>query len=109
MIVSASQTVGLIEIETPNGAGSGSLVALGREELSVGELLAWLTGAMARPLVGDDAAKGSSPGGPINRFAGLLAPEPAFLLAADLNQLETELADAAAQFRLRLTAIESGE
>ncbi len=109
MIVSASHIVGLIEIETPNGAGSGSLVALGREELSVGELLAWLTGAMARPIVGDDGAEESSPGGPVNRFASRLAPESAFLLAADLNQLETELADATAQFRLRLTAIEPSE
>ena len=109
MIFSASQIVGLIEIESPAGAESGSLVALGREELSVGELLAWLTGAIERPPMGDDSAVGTPAAGPINRFAGLVGIEPAPLLAADLGQLETDLAAAMAQFRLKLTAFSAGE
>ena len=44
MLFSANQIVGLIEIETLGGVDSAALVALGREELSVGELLAWLAG-----------------------------------------------------------------
>jgi hypothetical protein len=109
MIFPANQIVGLIEIETPTGADAGSLVALGREELSVGELLAWLTGTMARPPVDDDVASLPSAAGPVNRFAGLADIQPTPLLAADLGQLETDLAAATAQFRLRLSAISAGE
>ena len=105
MIFSASQIVGLIEIETASDAGSEGLVALGREEQSLGELLAWLTRTMARPLVGDDAAEQAAAAGPTNRLAGLAAAGPVSLLAADLERLETDLVDAAAQFRLSLTAI----
>ena len=105
MNFSASQIVGLIEIETASDAGSECLVALGREEQSLGELLAWLTGTMARPRVGDDAAELAEAAGPTNRLAGLVAAEPATLLAADLGRLETDLVDAAAQFRLSLMAI----
>jgi hypothetical protein len=109
MIFSASQIVGLIEIETASNAGSECLVPLGREEQSLGELLAWLTGTMARPLVGDDAADPAAAAGPTNRLAGRIAAGPVSLLNADLEQLETDLVDAAAQFRLRLTAIAAAE
>jgi hypothetical protein len=104
MNFSASQIVGLIEIEAASDAGSECLVAVGREEQSLGELLAWLTGTMARPRVDDDAAELAETAGPTNRLAGLVAA-PATLLAADLGRLETDLVDAAAQFRLTLMAI----
>jgi hypothetical protein len=109
MIFSASQIVGLIEIETASNAGPESLVPLGRVEQSLGELLAWLTGPMARPVVGDDAAGPVVAAGPTNRLAGWVATSPVSLLNADLQQLETDLVDAAAQFRLRLTAIAAAE
>jgi hypothetical protein len=105
MIFSASQIVGLIEIETTGNADSRGLVAVGREELSLAELLAWLTEPIARPLVGDDAPEPAVESGPTNRLAGLIATGPVSLLNADLEQLKTDLVDAAAQFRLRLTAI----
>ncbi|HEX4144017.1 MAG TPA: hypothetical protein VHY91_10820 [Pirellulales bacterium] len=107
MNFSASQIVGLIEIETSAGAGSECLVPLGREERSLAELLAWLTGPIARPLVGDDAAEVAATPSSANRLAGLVAPGP--VLDADLVQLETDLVDAAAQFRLRLTGIATTE
>jgi hypothetical protein len=109
MIFSASQIVGLIEIETATNAGLEGLVPLGREEQSLGELLAWLTGPMARPLVGDDATDPAVAAGPANRLAGWVAAGPVSLLNADLEQLETDLVDAAAQFRLRLTASAAAE
>jgi hypothetical protein len=105
MIFQASQIVGLIEIETASDAGSECLVALGREEQSLGELLAWLTGPMDRPLAGDDAAEPAVAAGPTNRLAGRVATSAVSLLNADLEKLETDLVDAATQFRLKLTAI----
>src|ERR1700678_2825627 len=104
MILSASQIVGLIEIETPGGAGSESLVPMGCEERSLAELLVWLARPMATPTIADDSAAR-----PTNRFAGLLAADPAPLLAADLDQLESDLVAAAAQLRLRLSAASASE
>ncbi len=104
MVFSASQIVGLIEIETASIAGSECLVALGLEEQSLADLLAWLTGAIARPAVGDAAADRPSAAGPVNRLAGLIAADSEPRLAADLTQLQTDLADAVAQFQLKLTA-----
>ena len=94
---------------TPTSAGSDCPVALGREDQSIAELLAWLTGPMARPPVGDNTANLPPAGVPVNRFAGLAAIEPVTLLAADLDQLQTDLSDATAQLRLRLTAISANE
>jgi hypothetical protein len=109
MNFSASQIVGLIEIETASLAGSECLVPLGREEQSLAELLAWLTGSIAMPVVGDDAAELAAAAGTTNRLAGLVAHGPGSLLNADLEQLKTDLVDAAAQFRLRLTAIATAQ
>ncbi|HEY1785026.1 MAG TPA: hypothetical protein VGG30_05725 [Pirellulales bacterium] len=109
MIFSASQIVGLIEIETESGTGSECLIPLGHEEPSLGELLSWLTGPMARPLVADHAAEPAVTASPTNRLTGRAVAGPVALVNADLEQLETDLADAAAQFRLRLTAITSAD
>jgi hypothetical protein len=101
MIIPSSQIVGLIEIETLSGAGSDCLVALGCEEESLGELLVWLTGQIASRVVGNES-KETGPGA--NRLSGLLAAPQADCLPADLTQLQSDLAQEAAQFRLRLTA-----
>jgi hypothetical protein len=105
MIFPASQIVGLIEIETADDAGSECLVALGCEEQSLGELLVWLTGTMARPTLGDDAVQSSAATGLTNRIAGLTATGPVSLLPADLERLATDLIDAAARFRQSLTVV----
>jgi hypothetical protein len=109
MILPASQIVGLIEIETASNADSGSLVALGLEELSLGELLAWLTEPIARPLVDADSAELAATVGPTNRLTGRIAAGPVSHLNADLRQLETDLVEAALQFRLRLAEITTAE
>jgi len=109
MNFSASQIVGLIEIETASNAGSECLTPLGREEQSLADLLAWLTGPIARPIVGDDTAPLAAAAGPTNRLAGTLAQGSVSLINADLEQLETDLVDAAAKLRLRLTAIATAE
>ena len=108
MIFSTSQIVGLIEIETASSGGSECLLPLGCEEQSLGELLAWLTGTIARPLVGDHADP-TAVAGPNHRLSGLVAAGPVSVVNADFEQLETDLVDAAAQIRLRLTALTSAD
>jgi hypothetical protein len=109
MNFSASQIIGLIEIETASIGGSECLVPVGREEQSLAELLAWLTGSIAGPVVGDNVVELAAPAGATNRLAGLVAHGSGSLLNADLEQLATDLVDAAAQFRLRLTAIATAQ
>jgi hypothetical protein len=106
MILSASQIIGLIEIETVEGELSESHAPLAGEERTLAELLAWLTGTAASFGDGDAGRAAAALG--TNRVAGFLAPESEASLTADLARLAVELDHAAAQFRLQLAAISAG-
>jgi hypothetical protein len=103
MLFAPSQIVGLIEIETLDSVRPGCLVAMGHEDESLSELLAWLTHDAGATRPSDSADPLPPAAAPVRRLSGLLhlAGE---CLPADLEQLRIDLADATAHLRLRLAA-----
>ncbi|HTU24694.1 MAG TPA: hypothetical protein VMF30_04825 [Pirellulales bacterium] len=109
MIFHASQIVGLIEIQSIDGAECVS--ALGAEGKNLGELLSWLSGGADCPPDGETdlaPSPATATSGPVNRLATLIGGGAERALVADLASLESDLADATVRLRLSLLAATAG-